>query len=526
MRGPGLPPNVGQLLKTGIDALSLGDTDKAGQVARRLMAVAPRLADSHFLVGLTASALSDWGTARQAFKSTVGLNKNHAAGWANLARVFVMSGQYANAEVALEHALALAPDAPMVADVIGAVLSLLGHVPDALEWQRKAEAGSGAKGVFALSLARSLTFLGDTAGAREAAEAAIRRNRQSGQAWWILARLEHQKDGQLVARMRDAMTGAPEDEKTYFHYGLGKALEDLEEWDAAFKEYATGAALRRREVRYDEAAEEAIFQALEQSFTADWLERYSAQGAVSGKQPVFVIGQPRTGTTLVERIITAHSAVHSAGELQQFGMAMKRVTGLASPSPMNADIVKASTTEDPAAIGDMYLKTTRTLQGNGSLFVDKLPLNCLYAPLIHTSLKDAKLVHLVRGAADSCFASFKQLFADAYPHSYDLAEMARHHVRYRALMDLWRDRLGAAWYDVNYETLVADVEPEARRLMAHLELDWQDSVMDYHAQFGAVTTASASQVRQKAHTGSINRWQRFEKHLMPMLDVLEAAKLV
>ena len=153
------------------------------------------------------------------------------------------------------------------------------------------------------------------------------------------------------------------------------------------------------------------------------------------------------------------------------------------------------------------------MRGSLPRFVDKLPPNYLYVPLILKALPKAKIIHLTRNPMDACFASFKQLFADAYPHSYDQAEMARHHARYYHLMALWRERFTGRFFDIAYEDTARDLEPNARALIEFLELPWEDACLHFHKQDSAVTTASAVQVRQPAHTRSIGRWRRYENQL-------------
>ena len=233
------------------------------------------------------------------------------------------------------------------------------------------------------------------------------------------------------------------------------------------------------------------------------------------------MGQPRTGTTLIERIITSHSQVHSAGELQQFGLAVRRATGHTDPKRYTAEIFEAAADIPPGLIANRYLKSTAKQRSKKPHFVDKLPLNYLNIPLILAALPNAKIVHLVRGPMDACFASFKQLFADAYLHSYDQREMARHHARYRDLMDYFRDAFPGRIIDISYEATASDLEPNARRLIASLELDWEDACLNFHESQSGIATASSVQVREPAHTRSIGRWRRYTEALAPMISELE-----
>ena len=236
-----------------------------------------------------------------------------------------------------------------------------------------------------------------------------------------------------------------------------------------------------------------------------------------------MLGQPRTGTTLIERIITSHHQVHSAGELQQFGLATRRVCKYSDPRRFSAELFRRAARADPHAIGTMYLQTTARMRGNTPFFVDKLPVNYLNLPLILAALPNAKIVHLVRGPMDACFASFKQLFADAYLHSYEQGEMARHHVRYRELMAHYRACFPGRIIDISYEDTAHDTESNARRLIEALGLEWDDACLHFHQSPSGVATASAVQVREPAHTRSIGRWRRYESQLAPMRRELERA---
>jgi hypothetical protein len=309
--------------------------------------------------------------------------------------------------------------------------------------------------------------------------------------------------------------------RAFYLYAIGKEHEDLQQWDKAFEAFSQGAEARRSTVDYDEDAEIAMFDFLEQHYTSEWLD--SLPEGNPDPSPIFVLGQPRTGTTLVERIISSHSQVHSSGELQQFGLAVRRLGNYRNPKRFSEELFVLAQQLDPQKLGNLYMQTTRKMRGDTPRFVDKLPQNYFFIPLIIKALPNAKIVHLVRDPMDACFSSFKQLFADAYLHSYEQGEMARHHARYRRLMKIWRERFPERIYDVSYEDTAGDLEPNARGLIDYLGLPWEDACLDFHRQDGAVSTASAVQVREPAHTRSIGRWRRYEQQLQPMVLALESA---
>jgi tetratricopeptide (TPR) repeat protein len=522
--GPRMSPAQAQdFLRRGYGAMQRGDFREAGGCCNLVLKHFPKAKEAHFLVGLIGVESGDWATAKQAFRNVVSLDEGHTAGWAQLARCCVTLGQYNLAEKALHNAVVTDTGDPLVMDVIGNVHSLLGDQMTALEWFDRA-AAEAKSAFFELSRAKALTFLGRLDEARVALEAVLAQKPDAALAHWMLSRLATAKDGEHIAVMQEIASRMPEGhpDAPFIHYALGKEHEDLEAWDEAFKSYDTGAKARRKLVSYDEKAEQALFETLKATFTKEWFDAHK-DGGHDAPSPIFVVGQPRTGTTLIERIMTAHSDVESAGELQQFGMAIKRVTELSSPKPMTAEIVAKAAGADMEALGALYMDTTKAVRGQSSRFVDKLPVNYLYLPLIAAALPNARIIHIVRDPMDSCFASYKQLFADAYYHSYDQEEMARHHVRYRDLMAHWREVLGDRILDVSYEETVADIEPNARKIIDFLGLEWQDACVNFHEQASAVTTASAAQVREKAHTRSVGRWTKFDKHLGPMKAVLDNA---
>lgn len=513
-------------LARGFDALSKGRSDEAAACCRKVLQAFPETHQAHFLIALVALEKNDRRTAVSAFGSVTQLEPSHAAAWAHLSRLFMLSGQARSADQALENAKRFDRGDPMVQDLIGVVCSLLGDQAAARQWYSKAVSVEPASSRFRVNLANSLVFLGENEQAAQELEQVLRSDPSNAQAHWLLASVRRATDRSHIEAMVNliAKERPPPQALAFFFYGLGKELEDMEEWPRAFEAFKRGAAAKRQIITYNEDAEIAAFDAAAQAFTKDWLRQ--GEPGDCDRSPIFIVGQPRTGTTLVERIVTSHSMAYSAGELQQFGLSVRRLTSGEFAGRFNADLIKASLELNAKKLGEAYLKATEPVRENLPRFVDKLPGNFFNLPLIFKALPNAKVVHLVRTPEDACFASFKQLFAEAYPHSYTLEEMARHFVRYHRLMDIWRTRFGDRFLDVSYDDLVTDLEPNARRLIDFLELPWEDACLAFHAASGAVATASASQVREPAHTRSVGRWRRYETELQPMLQVLTDAGVI
>ncbi len=509
-------------LREGFAHLNAGRINEASACCQKLLSAKPDLVEGHFLVGLIALEVKQTGNAIRAFGSVTKLDPKHGAAWANLANLFVRAGQAGRADLARTEAVKHADGNPLVLDLIGNVHGQLGEHEEAGRWYAKALAKEPDSIHFQINQANNHIFLDRLEDAEVLLQRVLENAPEHPNAHWLISGMRKARDRShvdllegLVARTRNPRALA------FLCYGMGKELEDLEEWDSAFSAFEQGAKARRSTLDFDEAREIEMYEAFEQTFTREWLDAGPAGN--DDPSPIFVVGQPRTGTTLVERIIVAHSQVHSAGELRQMGHCLRRLGNYQEPTPQSPKLAEIGAAVDPAKLGGAYLQTIAKLRGDTPRFVDKLPPNYLYLPIILKALPKAKIVHLRRSPMDACFASFKQLFADAYAHSYDQQEMARHHARYFKMMQTWRERFGDRFLDISYEDTAANLEPNARALIEFLELPWEDACLAFHEQSGAVTTASSVQVRQPAHTRSVGRWRRYEQQLQPMREALEQA---
>ena len=514
-------PWMQDTLREGFGFLAAGKCDEASACCKRLLGAKPDLVEAHFLVGLIALELKQTWTAVSAFGSVTKLQPDHGAAWAQLANLFMRAGQPTRADAALAKAVEHNDGNPIIFDLIGATHGLLGDHEESATWITRAVQKQPKNIRFLVNLANNHMFLGKLDEAEALIRKVLRLQSRNPNAHWILSNVRKAKKRDHVEQLERLVQQEYRNPRAlaFLNYGLGKELEDLEEWDKAFEAFARGAKARRSTIEFDEDAEIEMFRAFGDTFTAEWFAK--DEEGHDDPSPVFVVGQPRSGTTLIERIITSHSQVHSAGELRQFGTCVRRLSGYREPTRYSAKLASLGANVDCEKLGKAYMQTTKKLRGTLPRFVDKLPPNYLYLPLILKALPKAKIIHLTRNPMDACFSSFKQLFADAYPHSYDQAEMARHHARYFHLMALWRERFGDRFFDIAYEDTARDLEPNARALIEFLGLPWEDACLEFHKQDAAVTTASAVQVRQPVHTRSIGRWQRYEKQLDLMRKTLQ-----
>jgi tetratricopeptide (TPR) repeat protein len=304
-------------------------------------------------------------------------------------------------------------------------------------------------------------------------------------------------------------------------YALAKELEDLGEPERSFSYLKRGADKRRNLMRYDVQRDIDTMVAIRETFSAECLAASSAGS--DNDESIFVVGMPRTGTTLVERILGSHSQVYAAGELGNFAsVLMQQLRAVVSDASVPRDeLVRLSTRIDFRALGEAYIESTRPLTGRAPHFIDKLPLNFLYVGLIHLALPNARIINLRRHPLDTCYAVYKQLFVDAYPFSYDLAELGHYFAAYERLMRHWDAALPGVVYTVDYEKLVEDFEPEVRRLLAYCGLAFEDACLRFHENAAASTTASTVQVRQPVYRSSVGNWRRYREQLEPLIRTLE-----
>jgi hypothetical protein len=247
-------------------------------------------------------------------------------------------------------------------------------------------------------------------------------------------------------------------------------------------------------------------------------------GAEEEGGPIFIVGLPRSGSSLVERILSSHSQVFSAGELDCFALGLTdavRRAGEREHIPRE-ELVAISATLDFAALGRDYLARARAVSGARGRFIDKMPLNYLYCALIRRALPQARIIHVFRQPMAAAYAMYKTLFKNGYPFSYDLGEIARYYAAYRRLMAHWRVTLPGVIHEQNYESLIADQRGETRRLLEHCGLEWEDACIAFHRNPAPITTASASQVRRPLYDSSVAQWRHYEPQLADLKAALVA----
>lgn len=311
-------------------------------------------------------------------------------------------------------------------------------------------------------------------------------------------------------------------EQNQMHVGFAaaKAYDDLKRYDEGFPLLIRANALKRKTIAYDEEAASKLFERVRTTFTAD-LVRAKMGGGFATQTPIFVLGMPRSGTTLVEQILASHPSVQGAGELKDLSETVNSVRSNNGQQAAYPEFVPVLLPGELAKIGEVYAAKLAQHAPGAQRITDKMPSNFYFLGLIHLALPGAKIIHTRRNPVDTCVSCFSKLFAGEQNQTYDLGELGRYYRAYHELMAHWREVLPAgAFLDVQYEDVVGDIETQARRLLDYCGLEWTPQVLDFHRTDRPVKTASARQVRQPIYGSSVARWRNYEKFLGPLLAEL------
>jgi len=493
-----------------------GKYEQAAGHARRAIELNPRLADAYVNLAGVEMARNRYKEALQWLDLLLGFAPGHAVGLAARAQALKKLDQLEEALDAATRAIKAAPQNAEAHNAHGVVLQALGRMQDALAAYDRAAALPGTVAEQAL-INRALLFMeqGETAAARAAFDGVLEMFPASASACFNSADLRKFGPGDAqVARMQEmlAVTTSSHD-ALLLHFALGKAFLDIGDSDAAFLHLNAANRQKRGTIDYDSAATSDWMRRIAQVFSADFIAARAGQGAAS-TMPVFVLGMPRSGTTLIEQILCSHPAIHGAGELS---LVSKLVEAL-SPFPESAGSLGARRLHE---LGGAYLAETGRLAGGRLRVVDKMPANFLHAGLLHLVLPGAKIIHCKRDAVDTCLSCYSKLFTAEQSFCYDQMELGQFHRDYQTLTAHWRAVLPAsAFLEVDYEAVIADLEGEARRMLEFLNLLWDDSVTRFHETKRPVRTASVNQVRRPLYATSKGRWRAHEKNLGPLLGAL------
>jgi len=400
----------------------------------------------------------------------------------------------------------------------------LGLHERAIELYRELLADAPQPAELHLSIAHSLKTLGALAGAVAAYRAAAAARPGYGDAYWSLANLKTYRfaDAELAEmHAAEAAPSTPATDRYHLCFALGKALEDRRQYESSFEYYARGNALKRAASRYRPDALERNTRLQIGVCTSELFERHRGGGARAA-DPIFIVGLPRSGSTLIEQILASHSAVEGTHELADVPRIVAGLQGRDAEAehPRYPGVLAEMSAEDFRRLGEQYLSDTRVYRTGKPRFIDKMPNNFRHVGLIHLMLPHAKIIDTRREPLACCFGNFKQLFAQGQEFVYSLEDLARYYRTYLELMRHWDTVLPGRVLRVHYEDVVNDLEGSVRRLLEYCELELEAACVEFHKTDRSVRTASSQQVRQPIYREGLDQWRHYEPWLEPLREAL------
>jgi tetratricopeptide (TPR) repeat protein len=506
--------------------LRRGDWAGAGRTAAACREAWPSAASGWLLGSIAALLAEDRATALQLVEERLAHHPADVQCLLQKAECLLALGRRADALAASAAATASAGAQAVALDAVGKFLVHAHEHTQALAVYDQAVAA--APGDAALLAKRSTLhrYLGNFDHSARDLEAVLALSPWDPEALKELTELRPQTpERNLIAAMQAALgKAAPESrEATKLHFGLAKSYEDLAQYDASWHHLSLGNKLERSHLRYERDTDRTVIEQIIAGFPTVETPRRD----ITGERPIFIIGLPRSGTTLVERIIGSHSQVHAAGELPALSEAISSAVQLTAPQSRNwLGFAAALGGLDGASIAPEYLARAAARRGSRPRFSDKHPTNFFYCALILRAFPNARIVHLTRHPLAACYAIYKTLFEGGYPFCYDLDELGDFYIGYRKLMAHWHRVLPGRILDVPYEKVVTELEPTTHRLLEYLDLPFEQACLDFHLNPQSTSTASAVQVRQSLYDSSLDQWQHYATQLAPLRARLEAAEIV
>jgi tetratricopeptide (TPR) repeat protein len=517
-QNPGYFSNLGNVL------YSDGKFDDAVAAYRQAIRINPTFADAFSNLGAALERQGKLVEAEAAYRQSIRIKPGFAEAYGNLGIVLKEQGKLSEAVAAYRRAISIQPNDAKACYNLGVALKECGSLDDVVAVYRQAISikPDFAEAFFNLGLA--LKEQGKLDESRRMLEKAAELSPARAANYRVLADAKHFRSGDphltAMEKLAREMTSLPREEQIDLHFALAKAYDDLEEYERCFEHLLEGNALKRRCISYDEAATLDRFRRTMEVFTLELMRAKQDFGDPS-PVPVFILGMPRSGTTLIEQILASHPKVFGGGELNNIAVALSRLSERDAASTRFPAVISSMTAEQLGRFGANYVRAISTLAPGAARITDKMPLNFAYVGLIHLALPNARIIHARRHPLDTCFSCFSKLFTDHQPCSYDLAELGRFYRSYEALMDHWRSVLPpGVMLELQYEDVTCNLEVESRRMVAHCGLEWEDRCLSFHDTERPVHTASAIQVRQPIYLTSIGRWRHYVRQLGPLIEAL------
>ena len=499
-----------------------GKFEEAEGIYRQILQRDPAHVEALRLLAQLAMRSEHYGQAEQLLQRAVESAPGYLAAWMDLSRAQLERLELEAALGSIERAAAMSPGSAIVQLHLANVLSRCGRHDNALEAYRRSAALKAAGPAPWVGLGNTLKTIGRQGEAIEAYRHAVALRPGNSEAWWSLSNLKTFRftdDEVATIERRLAAEDMASETRVQFSFALAKALEDRGEHARAFAHYAEGNRLRRALERYDPVQTETINERIRAVFDAALLARHAGAGDAD-PAPIFVVGLPRSGSTLIEQILGSHSQVDATHELPEAGRLMHRINRKRGDGVTFPEAVRDFSVGEWKVLGRAYLDDTRKYRHGAARFVDKMPNNFAVIGLLALALPNARFVNARRHPLDTCLSCYKQLFARGQPFTYDLAELGEYYLEYEKMMSHWHATLPGRVLDVQYEDVVVDLPGQARRLLEFCGLPFEDACLRFWETERAIRTASSEQVRRPIYADSVGVWRNYERELAPLIEIL------
>lgn len=484
----------------------------------------PRYADAHNNLGNAFVSREIFDKATAAYNNALKFKPDYPEAMLGLARIHLEQERLDDALLLVRKALAINPDKAESHSLLASISLKQGLYQESEQSYERALALDEENVGVHLGLGQLRMEQGRLDEAQDAFARAMEIRPDATAPHVFMAQVRKVSDGDpLVARLEEeagSIATMPPSRAMSLHFALGKMYDELGDYDRAFPHFQEGCRIKRGRIQYSSERHSQVYRNIANFFSADNIVRLGGAGDPSSL-PIFVLGMPRSGTTLVETILASHPEVFAAGELHD----LLRIANQPKPGVKSEGFplsMQGLTPDDLTRMGERYVAGLRRHSAEANRITDKMPANFMALGLIHLMLPNAKVVHVQRNPADICLSAFTKNFnSNSQLHSYDLREMGQFYVDYARLMQHWHQVLPeGAFLDLRYEELVAEPEALTRSLLAYCGLEWNEACLTPHKTKRSVKTASVTQVREPVYTTSVERWRRYEKHLGPLLEAL------
>lgn len=496
-----------------------GQLENAAMAYQRAVQIDRRFGEAYNNLGNVLKDQGDWGAAISAYKKALRIYPDHPMILSNTGHALLNDRQGALAAHFLEKAIKADPGFPDAYVNLG---NALRHTDPqkAIKAFRKALELNPELPEAYNNLAALLEELGHDDQAKQALREAIRLRPVFGEAHRHLANLERHSEVTAHVRQMEALfneSTTAEHDRVQLGFGLGKAFEEIGDHARAMHYWKQANHLHRRGLQFSLSQQREEFKKLEQACSAERLA--GENSGLADESPIFILGMPRSGTSLVEQILASHPGVFGAGELEYLSLALDAACG-PSAAASHADCLSRLQPKDLRCIGTRYLKQLRTHDRQARFITDKLPHNFLYIGLIRLALPGARIIHCVREPVDNCLSIYKNFFTGDHPYAYDQAELGGYYRLYQEWMAHCQGLLGEAMYEVHYERLIADQASQTRALLDYCDLAWDDRCLAFQENRRRVATASSAQVRRPIYADSVELWRLYREDLGELVSAL------